>query len=68
MRQNMNVFVIDPLACPSQRGETALHLAAEAGNEELCRLLLDHGASLETKEQASSLVYILMGMRELTSC
>ena len=33
------------------RGQTALHLAATAGNGEVARVLLDHGASRRVKDE-----------------
>lgn len=42
-------------ACPHQRGETALHMAARAGQADVVRYLLKNGAKVETKSKVCSL-------------
>lgn len=39
--------------CVFQRGETALHMAARAGQADVVRYLLQNGANVETKAKVS---------------
>lgn len=49
-------MVIDIWVFLLQYGETPLHMAAKNGSSEAARVLLDHGALVESKANVSLLV------------
>lgn len=50
---------ISLLLCVLQRGETALHMAARAGQADVVRYLLKNGAKVETKSKVKELSFII---------
>lgn len=54
---------VDTCFCVFQRGETALHMAARAGQADVVRYLLKNGAKVETKSKVRtmSLLITLLG-------
>lgn len=50
---------MDACFCVSQRGETALHMAARAGQADVVRYLLKNGAKVETKSKVRTMNHII---------
>lgn len=49
----------DNRLCLFQRGETALHMAARAGQADVVRYLLKNGAKVETKSKVRTLSHMI---------
>lgn len=50
---------MDTCFCVTQRGETALHMAARAGQADVVRYLLKNGAKVETKSKVRTMSRII---------